>query len=441
MRAIFTLIDRQRFKIQFSLSLILLSTLTNNHAYNFHYYNYSQMTDFLHDIANRYSSKAALYEIGKTQGGRSLWAIALSSYAPNKHILLRPEVKYIGNMHGNEIIGLQLLLYLIEYLLTSNDNQVIELMSRSRIWIMPSMNPDGLALSQYGDCSTTTGRFTLNNIDLNRDFPDYLGAQLSSSMRTLETNAIISWLRDVPFVLSANFHGGAFIINIPYDRYYVGKISISSDDDIYQTIARSYANRILGTKRYCNLKNDEIGTVIRGADWYEIIGSMQDYGYLNYGTIEMTMEISCCKYPNYNLLFSYWNYNRDAMIELLFQAQRGVKGLVLNEYHQPIPFTQIMIDNRRPVVNVTPLGEFWRILLPGIYTLKVFYRGYEIYRQQIVINNSYVPSNLNIIIPQLTYIHYTNRPIQLLSPFMTNSAYSTSVSYVLFFLCLIFVEN
>jgi hypothetical protein len=51
---------------------------------------------------------------------------------------------------------------------------------------------------------------------------------------------------------------------------------------------------------------------------------MQDYGYLNYGTIEMTMEISCCKYPNENLLISYWNYNRDAMIELLFQAQRGL---------------------------------------------------------------------------------------------------------------------
>jgi carboxypeptidase D len=62
-------------------------------------------------------------------------------------------------------------------------------------------------------------RFTLNNIDLNRNFPDYLGARLSSTVRASETNAIISWLRTVPFILSANFHGGAFVINIPYDRY------------------------------------------------------------------------------------------------------------------------------------------------------------------------------------------------------------------------------
>ncbi|CAF4706666.1 unnamed protein product [Rotaria socialis] len=395
------------------------------------------MTNFLHDITSRYPSKAILYEVGKSQGGRSLWAVALSSYSPNEHILLRPEVKYIGNMHGNEAIGLQVLLYLVEYLLTSNDNQVIELMNNARIWIMPSMNPDGFELSQQGDCGSTGGRNTLNNIDLNRNFPDYLGVPFPSSNRAVETSAIMAWLHAVPFVLSANYHGGAFMINVPYDRYCInilfyhsnvkafflldtGKVSTSSDDDIYQMIGRSYISRISQTNKYCDSRTDEIGTVIRGADWYEIVGSMQDYGYLNYGTIEMTMEISCCKYPYENLLASYWNYNRDAMIELLLQAQRGVKGLIRDEFHQSIPLTQVMIDNRRPVVNVTPLGEFWRILLPGVYTLKVFYRGYEIYRQQIVINNSYSPLNVNIVIPQLAYIHYINRPIQLLSPFITN---------------------
>jgi hypothetical protein len=104
----------------------------------------------------------------------------------------------------------------------------------------------------------------------------------------------------------------------------VGKVSTSADDDIYQILAKSYANRIQETNRYCNPEENNIGTVIHGADWYEIVGGMQDYGYLNYGTIEMTMEISCCKYPNENLLISYWNYNRDAMIELLFQGQRGL---------------------------------------------------------------------------------------------------------------------
>ena len=174
---------------------------------------------------------------------------------------------------------------------------------------------------------------------MNRNFPDYLGARLASSARASETNAIISWLRNVPFVLAANYHGGAFVVNIPYDRYCktnsffeirqilhrsdTGRGSHSADDDIYQTFAKSYVNRIADTNQYCNSGSNEVGTIIHGADWYEVAGGMQDYGYLNYGTIELTMEISCCKYPNENLLSSYWYYNRDAMMELLFQAQRG----------------------------------------------------------------------------------------------------------------------
>lgn len=62
-------------------------------------------------------------------------------------------------------------------------------------------------------------RFNLNNIDLNRDFPDYLNARLPSPVHAIETNAVIAWLRAVPFVLSANFHGGALVVSVPYDRY------------------------------------------------------------------------------------------------------------------------------------------------------------------------------------------------------------------------------
>jgi hypothetical protein len=71
----------------------------------------------------------------------------------------------------------------------------------------------------FFSCNLFYFRYTLNNIDLNRNFPDYFGAKLPSSNRALETSAVMSWLRSIPFVLSANYHGGAFVINIPYDRY------------------------------------------------------------------------------------------------------------------------------------------------------------------------------------------------------------------------------
>ncbi|CAF1408597.1 unnamed protein product [Adineta steineri] len=382
--------------------------------------------------------------------------MALSASSPNAHVLLRPEVKYIANMHGNEVVGKEMLLYLIEYLLTSNDTLVNQLMNQSRIWIMPCMNPDGLEISQYGDCTSTNGRYTVNNIDLNRNFPDYYGATLDSSIQAQETSAVIAWLANISFVLSANYHGGSFTMNTPFDRYCkiffliniynnyivffcsplpqdVQGVSISDDDDIFQTLAHAYVNRTVQTNENCLSDYQNDGFVTRGADWYEITGGMQDYGYLNYGIIELTMEISCCKYPVNNTLPAYWNYNRDAMIQYLLQAQRGVKGLILNEYNQSIPSTEVMIDNRWPTVKVTSLGEFWRILLPGKYTLKVLYRSNEIYNRTIIIQYSSSPLNLTIIIPSSIYLPYKNVSTQGQSLFSGNIVHSSSFSLIVFF--------
>ena len=35
--------------------------------------------------------------------GRELLVIALSATRPDEHVLLRPETKYVGNIHGNEV--------------------------------------------------------------------------------------------------------------------------------------------------------------------------------------------------------------------------------------------------------------------------------------------------------------------------------------------------
>ena len=108
--------------------------------------------------------------------GRKLWVVKIAT--EKKRPDLKPMVKYLANMHGNEAVGKELMIGLVEYLAETYKNgsnpEITQLVSTMDIHLMPSMNPDGFENSSIGFCShSPTGRHNMNDVDLNRNFPTW----------------------------------------------------------------------------------------------------------------------------------------------------------------------------------------------------------------------------------------------------------------------------
>lgn len=84
----------------------------DNYNIGWNYHDFDAMTQFLRDTTRRYPSLTALYSIGKSVQGRDLWVMVVSA-SPYEHMIGKPDVKYIGNIHGNEAVSKELLLHLI----------------------------------------------------------------------------------------------------------------------------------------------------------------------------------------------------------------------------------------------------------------------------------------------------------------------------------------
>lgn len=146
--------------------------------------------------------------------------------------------------------------------------------------------------------------------------------------------------------------------------------SKSPDDRFFKLMAHTYSENhpVMRNGKDCN----ETFTkgVTNGAYWYELNGGMQDFNYAFSNCFELTIELSCCKFPLANTLPEEWRKNKKSLLELIELAQIGVKGLVKDTSGYPIEDAQIIVENiEDKPIRTTSRGEYWRLLDKGIYTI------------------------------------------------------------------------
>ncbi|MGD2110710.1 MAG: M14 family zinc carboxypeptidase [Phycisphaerae bacterium] len=334
------------------------------------YHTHAQIGSDLLAVENNYPAICERHNLGLSVLGRELWAINISDNVGVEED--EPEFKFVSTMHGDEIMGVELCMNLIDYLTTNygTDSRVTNIVDSIDVWIVPLMNPDGYERSPRR-------RYNENGEDLNRNFPDVFNSPSNTTDgREPETAVIMEWSFGRSFSLAANIHGGALVANYPYDGNAAGQsiYTASPDDDLYIYVAELYSQQNIP------MWNSPVffHGITNGADWYHINGGMQDWNYRYMGCNAITLELHNEKQPPASQIPTFWNDNRESMLSYMETCLIGVRGLVTDATTGgPVAATIRVVGRDHESFTDPEIGDYHRMLLPGTYDLTFEADGYD----------------------------------------------------------------
>ena len=247
------------------------------------------------ETARQHPAMVTVSEYGKSVEGRPLQIMKISVGDREK-----PSMLYSANIHGNEMAGNMICLAIIDYFVEGygSDRDVTWLLDRLDIYVVPVLNPDGMAATvrqqdRYGTV-VKLARKNANGVDLNRNFPypeealtrlkDSAGSNRKwmtnyrgpAPLSEPETKAIDRLFAEKRFIVHMNYHTtGGIILSPPATLPEAGP-----DDDLHADMRKDYQSEMFNEY----VEHTEL-------QFYPTIGSLDDYVYHRYGTKCITVEV------------------------------------------------------------------------------------------------------------------------------------------------------
>ena len=298
------------------------------------YHDYQALTAALQSVELSHPNLATVESIGESVNGRQLWMAKMTDKS-----ISTPKIKllYVGNMHGDEAVGREMLIKLIEDFAANfgQDSKITHLLTHAEIFIVPSMNPDGFESAR---------RHNANYRDLNRNFPDFTSDPSDSEDgREPETIAIMRLHQQHHFVLAMNFHGGTVCMNLPWDtKPNFPAQERFGDVDLLQQLSETYAST--NDEMYRNHGGSFEHGITYGYEWYEVDGGMQDWANHYRRSIHATAELSHAKFPSGSTLDGFWEANRAGMIDYLYGGLFGYFFQVVDQEGRAVDYVEVKVE-------------------------------------------------------------------------------------------------
>ena len=345
------------------------------------YPTYEAYENMMYAFQTDHPDKCEIIELGTLPSNRKI----LIAHINNGNGAGKPKFLYTSTIHGDETTGWMLMLRMIDYILENPTlPECQNVLENIDLYVGPNTNPDGTYHGGNGNVNGAT-RYNSNGVDMNRNYADPHGsAHPDGNPYAQETEWFMQFAQENNFVMGANYHGGAEVMNYPWDNTY----TLHADDQWYQLISHEYAD--LTHQVNPSYMTDYNNGITNGAQWYMIGGGRQDYmnGYAQ--GRELTIECSNTKCPNGSQMPTFWNYNKNSIFAFMNQCLNGIHGTVVDAASKaPIGDATVTLvghdDQYSTVSTQLPAGDFHRPVKAGTYTVRITKNGYEAYETQVTV--------------------------------------------------------
>ena len=360
------------------------------------YHTFDEVAHELDSIASNHTEIAKLDTIGYS----SFDSLPIFALKISDNVILdedEPAILYIGCHHAEEILGIEICMYMIDDLISKygSDSAQTYWIDTKEIWFVPLMNPEGhgVVMSHMDTIWRKNKRDNNNNgsfetaydgVDLNRNYDFYFTEGGSTdpssefyrgpySFSENEARAIRDLAMAQHFTLCITYHSARYGLTEVVYYPWSSASGYSPDYLFIRTIADSISKRII---------NDQGSGHYNALPGQGLDGRARNWLYGVCGTFTYCIEVSTTTIQPGWMVDDICQRNLPGAYYLLERvSQSGITGCVYDSSSGEPLDAEIIVHgyydpNLPPRRSNLEYGRFCRILRPGFYDIDVRKIGY-----------------------------------------------------------------